>query len=189
MLTGEFPDRVSIRRDNRLFGSHAKWLLRKVRPRSCLPWMVVLTAVPTLPTAGSDEGSADPRCGIRAWTQKQTGALRSDDARRATLILEDQVGRLTGFSGFPFATDLHKDPVTAGPRSYIRNKAHCWGRAVVHRRGRQRGHSTGASRASSSLRRSNAICSPALFDRAFWLRCSISSSWVMSSAASTAMRS
>ena len=120
---------------------------------------------------------------------RKTDILRSDDARRATLILEDQVGRLIGLSGFPFATDLHKDPVTAGPRSYIRNKAHCWGRAVVHRRGRQQGHSTGASRASSSLRRSNAICSPALSDNAFWLRCSISNSCVTSSAASTAMRS
>ena len=130
----------------------------------------------------------------RSWkiaknTQKQTSALRSDDARRATLILEDQVGRLIGLSGFPFETDLHKDPVTAGPRSYIRNKAHCWRRAVVHRRGRQQVHSTGVSRASSSLRRSNAICSPALSDKAFWLRCNISSSCVMSSAASTAMRS
>ena len=125
----------------------------------------------------------------RKTHENKTGILRSDDARRATLILEDQVGRLIGLSGFPFATDLHKDPVTAGPRSYIRNKAHCWGRAVVHRRGRQQLHSTGASRASSSLRRSNAICSPALSDSALWLRCNISSSCVMSSAANTAMRS
>ena len=71
--------------------------------------------------------------------KNQSGVLRSDDARRATLIREDQVGRLAGFSGFPLVADLHKDPVTAGPRPYIRNKAHCWGRAVVHHRGRQQG--------------------------------------------------